>query len=424
MGEKKRTTNGVRKSQRRGASRKSRKNQRRRYNSLMRLLAVAVSLVVVAAVVIIVAPKRSHTVIINHPNLSPDVEIAAPPMETQQAAQLLRIDPTKVPATSTPSATPYLTEAPTGTPTATVQATEAAEGQEPAFEYLPVYKKVDTFERKIAITVDDCFQVNNLQTIATLAYQNGGRLTIFPIGENLSKSGMADTLKTCVFKLGFEIENHTWSHDRIFRLSQYNMAQEIWKQSQALNLTLGVNYEQHFFRLMGGDGSSDQRTHAYLKQLGYKGIAEWSISGSDASIEEIKAHLQPGAIYLFHTTDGDTQKLMEFIPFAVAQGYQLVTMNELLGFEENAVSGYNPQEMPIPENYTEDYRTHKVGDYAYNILLMQDKLRELGYLVMDGESTGYYGQKTADAIQKYQEEQGMPATGVADSETQKKLLAA
>ncbi|MBR1561040.1 MAG: peptidoglycan-binding protein [Clostridia bacterium] len=415
MSDKKRTTGGGNKA----ASRRRTKKQRRQYNSIMRLLAVAVSLMVLAAVVIVVAPKRSHTVIINHPSLSPDVEIAAPPMETDEP-QLVRIDPTKVPATATPSATPVLTDAPTEVPTEEPQPTEAA--ADAGFEYLPVYKKADIFERKIAITVDDCFQVQNLQTIATVAYQNGGRITIFPIGENLSKSGMADTLKTCAFKLGFEIENHTWSHSRIFRLPEIEMAKEIWNQSQALNMALGVNYEQHFFRLMGGDGSSDQRTHNYLKQLGYKGIAEWSLSGSDADIQEIEAHLQPGAIYLFHTTDRDTDILRSFIPYAVAQGYQLVTLNELLGFEPNAVSEYKAQDMPMPQEYVDEYRTHKVGDYAYNVVLMQDKLRELGLLVMEGESTGYYGEKTAEAIQKYQEQQGLPATGVADSETQKKLL--
>ena len=422
--------------------RKISKKQRRRYNSIMRLTAVMVSLLVLAAVVVVLAPKRSHTVIINHPTDNKDVEIAAPPI-SEDDGQIMRIETSYASdgevRTARPTETPVVTAAPTDTPepvqaaatepadlavqaaSVTVQTAEVQ--AETEFEYLPVYKQADTFERKIAITVDDCFQVNNLQTIARTAYNNGGKLTIFPIGENLSKQGMAETLKTCAFQLGYEIENHTWSHSRIFRLSEYEMAKEIWQQSQALNMTLGVNYEQHFFRLMGGDGSSDQRTHNYLKQLGYKGIAEWSCSGSDADMNEIKENLRPGAIYLFHTTDADTAKLKEFIPYVKSQGYEMVTMNELLGFEANAVSAYSAQAMPVPQTYDEDYRTHKVGDYAYNIVRMQDKLRSLGLLVMEGESTGYYGQQTAEAIQQYQTQQGLPATGVADAETQKRLLA-
>ena len=41
---------------------------------------------------------------------------------------------------------------------------------------------------------------------------------------------------------------------------------------------------------------------------------------------------------------------------------------------------------------------------------------------MDGASTGYFGQQTADAVKQYQARTGLPVTGVADSQTQKKLL--
>lgn len=419
---------------------KSRK-QRKQEEQILRLTAVLVSLLVVAAVVVIVAPKRSHTVIINHPSQTREVEIAAPPLETaglQEGVQFVRVETTHAtdgePATEAPTEapTPVPTEAPVETSLPTeppltaadvlLGATEPA-AQDTGFEYLPVLTKADTFERKIAITVDDCYQVGNLQTIASTAYKNGGKLTLFPVGDNLSKSGMEETLKTCVFELGFEVENHTMSHDRVFKLTEYAMAKQIWDQRQAVNKTLGVNYQQHFFRLMGGDGSSDQRTHNYLKQLGFYAIADWSISGSNAELPELKDFLQPGAVYLFHTTDRDTKILLQFIPYVASMGYEMVTMNELFGYEDNQVTAYAAnEEMPIPMAYEEDYRTHKVGDYAYNILLMQDKLREMGLLVMEGESTGYYGKQTAEAISKFQEKAGLPATGVADSATQRLLM--
>lgn len=290
-----------------------------------------------------------------------------------------------------------------------------------SFEYLPVYHRANTTEKKIAITVDDCYQLNNLKTIVRTAYDNNAKLTLFPIGSNISKPGMAEFLKNCVFQLGFEIENHTWSHQRVFRLSEQEMAAEIWKQSQAVNQALGVNYQQHFFRLMGGDGSSDQRTHNYLEQLGYKGIADWSLSGSDADMNMIKNSLEPGKIYLFHTTDADTEKLKTFIPYAVSQGYQLVTMNELLGLEDNEISPLTQTTMPEPRAYTPDYRAHKKGDYAWIIVQMQNRLRELGYMNMDGPSTGYYGDQTANAVAAFQQANGISPTGTADSETQRLL---
>lgn len=184
---------------------------------------------------------------------------------------------------------------------------------------------------------------------------------------------------------------------------------------------------------MGGDGTNDQRTHNYLKQLGYQGIASWSYSGSDADIDHIKAHLKPGAIFLFHTTNADLPKILEFIPYAISEGYELVTMNELLGLPENEITDLSTAEttMPEPQAYVSDYAEMKQGDYSWSVVLIQRKLAELGYL--DGNSKtatqgdpadGVYGEGTAQAIARYQSEHGIPPTGIADTATQRKLLGA
>lgn len=288
--------------------------------------------------------------------------------------------------------------------------------------YLPVVRRGETDQKVVALTVDDCFQVDNLKEIITLVHRSGGHLTLFPIGENLSKPGLAEVIRGCVYKLGDEVENHTWSHQRVFRLPEDEMAAEIWRQRAAVNAILGANYEQHFFRLMGGDGESDLRTHNYLDQLGYRGIAAWSISGSDAGMEQIKSALAPGAIYLFHCTDADTRKLREFIPYAASQGYRFVTLNALMGYGDNALIAYAEEAMPAPRPYREDYRAHRVGDYAWNVVRLQDALRRLGILEMDGPSTGYFGQQTAEAVKRYQSRAGLPVTGEADGETLRQLL--
>lgn len=71
-------------------------------------------------------------------------------------------------------------------------------------------------------------------------------------------------------------------------------------QNYALSYILGGQYECHFLRPMGGDARNDQRIHAYINQLGYRGIAHWSKSGS--SQKQLK-EVTSGDIYLFHTTD-------------------------------------------------------------------------------------------------------------------------
>lgn len=356
------------------------------------------------------------------------VEILAVPQTLQQqtlqqqpgAAAIALMTPPPVIATPVPTAEP--TVAPTVEPT-----------EEPyvPFEYLPVVQKADTSEKKIAITVDDCFQVNNLRYLCEGTVRYGGKLTIFPIGQNLQLAGMSELLREYVFDHGFQVENHTWSHSRVFRMPEEEMAAEIWKNRNAVNQCLGVNYQQSFFRLMGGDGEHDQRTHNYLKQLGYKGVASWSLSGSDATMEQMIAHLQPGAIYLFHTTDKDTANLAKFIPYAVSQGYEIVTLNELMGLPANTWTDLATAETsaPTPVEYVIEYRDQKVGDYSWSVVQIQSRLMQLGYLDGSSDSAldntaadGVYGQGTANAIAAFQTAVGLPATGVADPYTQLELF--
>ena len=339
-------------------------------------------------------------------------DVVAPEITLVPAAELA------VPATPVPTAAP--TPVPTAEPTAAP--TPSPTPVPTPFTYLPVVYRAETEARQIAVTVDDCYQLENLRTIVDLAEESGAKLTLFPVGENIQKHGMADLLKRCAFDLGFEIENHTWSHARIFRLPEDEMAAEIWKQRDALNQALGVDYNQHFLRLMGGDGETDQRTHNYLKQLGYLGIAKWSVSGSDSDMKHIKASLAPGQVYLFHTTDADTRKLEEFIPWAVSQGYELVTMNALLGLPDNETALLTQQGMPQPASYTDDRHTQKAGDYTWTVLQLQEALCRQGYLKMSGPCTGYYGEQTAQAISDFQAANGLTVTGEADDATQRLLL--
>ena len=229
-------------------------------------------------------------------------------------------------------------------------------------------------------------------------------------------------LQRCAFDLGFEIENHTYTHSRIFRMSDDDMAAEIWKQDAALDKALGVHYQEHFLRPMGGDGDTDPRIHSYLKKLGYLGIANWSVSGSDSDMKHIRASLAPGQVYLFHCTDPDTKKLEEFIPWAVSKGYKLVTLNDLFNLPGNETSALTDNAMPQPDYNVDDHHTLVEGEYTWVALQLQEKLRAMGYLKMDGPSTGYYGPQTAKAIAAFQQDHGLPATGQADLETQQRVL--
>ena len=78
--------------------------------------------------------------------------------------------------------------------------------------------------------------------------------------------------------------------------------------------------------------------------------------------------------------------------------------------------------MPAPAAYSSDGHTQKLGDYTWATLQLQEALRRQGYLKMDGPSTGYYGEKTAQAVSDFQAANGLTVSGEADGETQKRIL--
>ena len=296
---------------------------------------------------------------------------------------------------------------------------------------LPVFRKSATEEKIIAITVDDCYQADNLAAIVQLALDCGGKLTLFPIGENVLKEAQAKTLRYA-WQKGFELENHTFTHNSLYAISDEELAKEVYYQNLALSKILGVEYQAHFLRPRGGDARNDQRMQAYARQLGYCGIAHWSYCGSDRSVTEsaLQKSLKSGAIYLFHTTDTDLERLQRFIPYATSQGYRLVTLNEMFGYPENEtapltgpIEGRTP---PALEPYDPVPVTYKATTYDHGVIRLQEQLIELGYLsgVGDGAADGVYGENCAMAVRRFQSDHGLSATGEADPETQARIAEA
>ena len=286
--------------------------------------------------------------------------------------------------------------------------------------YLPVFSKGETTQKVIAITVDDCNQTENLRQIVQCAIDNGGKLTILPIGQNLERESLREVIRYA-YENGMELENHTYTHPAFYRMTTEEMAWEIYMNNRAVSETLGVDYQMHFMRTRGGDNRHDLRTHQYMEKMGYYGMAHWTLSGSSSSVEALKSQLAPGNIYLFHTTDNDLGKLLGFIPYATQQGYRLVTLNEMFGLPENETAPLSEINMPEPDPYViPEYKLlDKKHSYVYDVYLLQQRLIELGWL--DGTADGVYGDDTYMAVGYFQKAIGMQPNGNATPETQEAL---
>ncbi|MBQ8110261.1 MAG: polysaccharide deacetylase family protein [Clostridia bacterium] len=368
----------------------------------------ALAAMLLIALVILLIPKAPRT--------DSAVEVAAQvtpePVAAEPAAPVEEIV-----VADTPVPTPVPTPEPTPEPVQEAASLRALTRPTPTAQgFMPVFSKADTEEKIVAITVDDCFQAENLQQIVDKAIEVGGKLTIFPIGQNVLKEKQSQILKYA-WENGFELENHTFTHNGLFYATNEELADEIYQQQMALSYILGVEYQCHFLRPRGGDARGDQRLQMYARQMGYYGIAHWSVSGS-SSDEKIAKGLKPGAIFLFHTTNTDLDKLLRFIPWVVEQGYQLVTLNEMFDYPANEFSELttpaNGRVSPALEPYEMVYVPLKKTTYSWETWLFQEKLIALGYLT--GEPDGVYGDGCVAAVKAYQRDHGLEQTGVADSD--------
>ena len=374
-----------------------RRAYRRQKQRRQRFVFAAAAVVILIAVLLVIALRPDET---DRPGA---VHATASPTPTVEV---------EVTASPTPVVTPTPSPTPPQSPNAAYRPT-ARDG------WLPVFTHANTQEKIIAIIVDDCFQAENLRTIVQTAIDNNAKLTIFPIGDEAIKEKNAQILKWA-WENGMELENHTYTHNGLYNVSDKLLAREIYVQNLAISKIIGMEYQGHFLRPRGGDARNDQRIHAYLSQLGYYGVAHWSVSGSSTKMKDLPDVLKPGAIYLFHTTDDDLSKLVRFIPYAVQQGYRLVTLNEMFGYPENEVKPLtkpiNEYKVPELEPYDVKPVIYSQPSYAYGVVAIQEQLISLGYL--DGEADGVYGPACASAVRKFQQENGLPATGDADEETQ------
>lgn len=73
-----------------------------------------------------------------------------------------------------------------------------------------------------------------------------------------------------------------------------------------------------------------------------------------------------------------------------------------------------------PEGAADEYEQLNPDDQSEEVFRMQERLEELGYL--DAEYDGYYGEHTTECVKEFQRVNGLEQTGVADTDTLKRMF--
>ena len=193
-------------------------------------------------------------------------------------------------------------------------------------------------EKKVAITVDDFFDLEYAWKIRDLFHELGVVGTFFPCGFTiLPEDGPEWQL---AIDYGIEIGSHNWGHYKMGRSNAIDIISALGRTQQALDAALGYHYQINSFRPPEGNMTDQNGSNAAFRRgvlkFGYEHVVLWEVSQTNP--EKALQKVKNGSILLYHTRNRDYKCLQQLIPELLSQGYELVTVSDLLGFGPNEIS--------------------------------------------------------------------------------------
>jgi peptidoglycan/xylan/chitin deacetylase (PgdA/CDA1 family) len=199
-----------------------------------------------------------------------------------------------------------------------------------------------TGRRRVALTFDDGPNPTITPRLLDLLESKQARATFFLLGNSLRAH--PDIARRLV-DAGMEVANHSMTHPALPRQSEAVIRRELSEMNQLIGTKL--NRSVHLMR--PPYGAVNSRVQAISEELGLK-IVNWSVDTDDwrsgMSEERMKRRiadgLQDGAIILMHDR---FERTLNTTAWAIdeirKQGFELVTVSELLGLK--------PQTVLVPE---------------------------------------------------------------------------
>ncbi len=204
-------------------------------------------------------------------------------------------------------------------------------------EELPfVVRNGDRTKKQVAITIDDCFNMDMVQRTYDVSMQYNVPITFFILGINMEAKD-AELWRT-IAESHNEIGNHTWGHISLASLTHRQIYTQLTKAQEALDATLGYHYPMQVFRPPYGHLNRNGKKHVNqaVQDVGFDHGVLWDISQTD--FNECYPQVQNGSILLFHTNPKDLQCIEQLIPRLLEDGYELVTVSKMLGKDPVATS--------------------------------------------------------------------------------------
>jgi peptidoglycan-N-acetylglucosamine deacetylase len=191
-------------------------------------------------------------------------------------------------------------------------------------------------QKRIALTFDDGPEDIYTPQILEILRQKGVKATFFVVGQQAK--AYPELLKQ-IHREGHAIGNHSWNHGKLGNFTESQLINDVEATSAEIEKIIG--YKPNLFRPPYGFLKEEQAAKLY--DLGYRTILwtidtnDWSGASSEEILSRVHRNVLQGGIILQHNfripgqLDGSIKALPQIIDQLRAQGYEFVTVNELLG---------------------------------------------------------------------------------------------
>lgn len=195
---------------------------------------------------------------------------------------------------------------------------------------------LDPSKPMIALTFDDGPYAPVGNRIMDSMEQYNGRATFFVVGNRVAD------YKTEIKRMhdnGHEIANHTYDHKNLSKLSADEIVSQVELCNQAVAAITGES--PRLVRLPGGSKNSTVLGNVHYPIILWNiDTLDWKTKNADKSVEAVLGKVKDGDIILMHElykSSGDAAVRM--IPALSEQGYQFVTVSELIRFRGGVKNG-------------------------------------------------------------------------------------
>lgn len=212
-----------------------------------------------------------------------------------------------------------------------------------------IVSKGITTEKIIALSFDDGPHPKYTIQILDLLKQYDIKATFFVLG--MHAESFPDIIRRQVAE-GHEVGNHSYSHVNMRKASKKVIKEEFEKTQDIIYSITNIkpklfrppygNYSDEVIKVVSSDDSS------IVLWTFYQDSKDWSNPGIDAIVNTTLSKVQNGDIILFHDyvykpESNTVEALKEIIPKLIEEGFQFVTISELISIssEKQVLSNYN-----------------------------------------------------------------------------------